>query len=71
MEKTGFRRIKPERCDKKPKKCTNCGGKGEFRVIFEDMYGKLEVTLCEECSKLKYGQLKLQTMLDWKGKDRP
>jgi len=65
MEKTGYTVINKNRNGGKPTKCTNCGGKGRFRVTFEDMYGKLEVTLCEECSKLKYGQLKLQSRFDW------
>jgi hypothetical protein len=43
----------------------NCGGRGVYKVIYEDMYGKLVLTLCEECEKLEYGQLKVQTQLDW------
>jgi len=67
MEKTGYRRIDKNREGEKPARCTNCGEEGTLRVIYEDMYGKLEVTLCEECSKLKYGQLKLQSRFDWPG----
>jgi excinuclease UvrABC ATPase subunit len=65
MEKTGRQRVKTERCDKRKRKCANCGGRGVYKVIYEDMYSKLVVTLCEECEKLGYGQLKLQTQLDW------
>jgi len=65
MEKTGYRRIDKNRNGGKPVRCSNCGGDGFARVTFEDMYGKLEVTLCEECAKLKYGQLKLQSRFDW------
>jgi RNase P subunit RPR2 len=67
MKKTGRRRIQKNRKRGKPAICTNCGGKGEYRVTFEDMYGKLTVPLCEECGKLEYGQLKLQSRFDWKG----
>jgi len=50
-------------------KCANCGGKGIYRVTYEDIYSKLTVTLCEECEKLEYGQLKLQSYFDWSGQD--
>ena len=69
MERTCRERIKRHRNEGKPARCTNCGGKGEYRVTFEDMYSKLTVTLCEECARLKYGQLKLQTQIDWPIKD--
>jgi hypothetical protein len=59
MKKTGRRRIQKKGNGGKPAICMNCGGEGEYRVTFEDMYGKLTVTLCEECEKFKYGQLKL------------
>jgi len=65
MKKTGFTRINKNRNGGAQAKCMNCRGKGEFKVTFEDMYSKLTVTLCEECSKLKYGQLKLQTTFNW------
>lgn len=65
MEKTGRRRIQKNRNGGKPAKCANCGGEGVYKVTFEDMYGKLIVTLCEECEKLRYGQLNLQSRLDW------
>lgn len=67
MKRTGRQRIKRERNGGKPVKCANCGEKGEYKVTFEDMYGKLIVTLCEECWKLEYGQLKLQARFEWKG----
>ena len=65
MEKTGRRRISENRNGGKPAVCKNCWGKGVYKVTFEDLYGKLTVTLCEECEKLKYGQLKLQSRFDW------
>jgi len=64
MEKTGWHRL-PTKCKiKEMVKCMNCGRKGVYRVTFEDMYGKLTVTLCEDCSKLRYGQLKLQSRFE-------
>jgi excinuclease UvrABC ATPase subunit len=65
MQKTGRERIQKNRNGGKPARCANCGGEGVYRVTYEDMYSKLEVTLCEECEKLGYGQLKLQSQLDW------
>ena len=65
MEKTGRRRIRKDRNRGLPAVCANCGEEGIYRVTFEDMYSKLTVTLCEECEKLKYGQLKLQSTFDW------
>jgi len=67
MEKTGRVRLQNKGITGSPARCMNCGGEGIYRVRFEDMYGKLEVTLCEECAKLKYGQLKLQSRFDWPG----
>ena len=67
MEKKGRQRIPDYRRAQKPAVCANCGGEGVYRVTYEDMYSKLEVTLCEECEKLKYGQLKLQSTFDWPG----
>jgi len=46
-----------------PVKCVSCGGKGEFRVTFEDNWGKLIVTLCDECRQKRYEELNLQTTL--------
>ena len=65
MEKTGRQRVKVERMDKKPRRCVNCGGKGEYKVSFVDSWGTLIVTLCEECSMKRYEDLKLQTSLNW------
>ena len=59
MEKTEKERIQVKEKNGNPAKCANCGGEGIYRVTFEDMYSKLTVTLCKECEKLKYGQLKL------------
>jgi excinuclease UvrABC ATPase subunit len=67
MEKTGRQRIQKNRNVGKPVRCANCGKEGVYRVTYEDMYSKLEVTLCEECEKLKYGQLKLQSTFQWPG----
>ena len=67
MEKTGIQRILKKGRNGTPARCANCGGEGVYRVTYEDMYSKLEVTLCEECEKLKYGQLKLQSAFDWPG----
>ena len=65
MVKIGRQRIKEIWPGGKPAKCVNCGGKGAFRVTFEDTWGKLIVTLCEECAGKKYEELKLQSRLDW------
>ena len=67
MEKKGRQRIPDYKRAQKPAVCANCGEEGICRVTFEDMYSKLTVTLCEECEKLKYGQLKLQSTFDWPG----
>ena len=65
MEKTGRQKVSVLRMDKKPRRCVNCGGNGEYKVTFEDIWGKLIVTLCEECSMKRYEDLKLQTSLNW------
>ena len=65
MEKTGRQRIQKKGRNGNPARCTNCGEEGAFKVTYEDMYSKLTVTLCEECEKLKYRQLKLQSQINW------
>lgn len=65
MEKIGYQVIHKSRNGEKPAKCVNCGGKGVFRVTFEDTWGKLIVTLCDECRRKEYKDLKLQSRLDW------
>jgi excinuclease UvrABC ATPase subunit len=67
MIKTGRRKIQKNRNVGKPAKCANCGGEGSYMVTYEDMYSKFTVTLCEECDKLQYEQLKLQATLPWTG----
>ena len=64
MEKVGRQRVKVERMNLKPRRCTNCGGKGEYKVTFEDTWVKLIVTLCEECSMRRYKDLNLQRSLN-------
>jgi len=65
MEKTGITRINKNRNGGKPAKCANCGGKGEYRVTFEDTWCKLIVILCEDCSRRQYEGLQLQSTLNW------
>jgi len=65
MEKTGRQRVKVDRMNKKPRKCANCGGRGEYKVTFKDTWGKLIVTLCEDCSRRQYEDLQLQSTLNW------
>jgi len=67
MEKTGFRRIGKNRNGGMPVKCVSCGGKGEFKVTFEDSCGRLIVTLCDECRQKRYEELNLQSRLNWPG----
>jgi len=67
MIKTGWTRISENRNEGKPARCVSCGGKGRFKVTFEDSFGKLIVTLCEDCKELEYEQLHLQSKLDWPG----
>jgi len=67
MEQTGYRRIGKNRNGGKPAKCISCGGKGEFEVTFEDTWGKLIVTLCDECRQKRYEELNLQSRLNWPG----
>jgi len=67
MEKTGYTVINRNRNNGSPARCVSCGGKGEFRVTFEDTWGKLIVTLCDECTQKRYDELKLQTSLNWPG----
>jgi hypothetical protein len=64
MKRTGRERIRRDRNGGKPAKCVSCGEKGEYRVTFEDTWGKLTVTLCLECAAKKYEELKLQTTLE-------
>jgi excinuclease UvrABC ATPase subunit len=65
MKKTGRQRIPIKGRNVYPARCANCGGEGVCRVTYEDMYCKLTVTLCEECEKVEYGQLKLQSQIEW------
>ena len=65
MVKTGRWRIKEIWPGGKPAKCVNCGEKGTFQVTFEDSWGKLIVTLCEECAGKEYKELKLQSTLNF------
>lgn len=67
MRRTARERIKRNRNGGKPRKCVSCGGKGEYKVTFEDSWGKLIVTLCEDCAAMKYEKLNLQSSLDWSG----
>jgi len=67
MKRTGRERIQRNRNRGKPAKCVSCGGKGEYRVTFKDNWGKLIVTLCEDCATKEYTELKLQSRLDWPG----
>ncbi len=68
MRKVGYTIIKTDRMNKKPRKCVNCGGKGSFKVMFMDSWGKLIVTLCKDCAAEEYEDLQLQTRLDWPAK---
>jgi len=65
MEKTGWEKIQNNRKKGKPVSCANCGAKGEYMVTFEDNWGRLTVSLCEDCSQKEYGELKLQSKLIW------
>jgi len=65
MNRTGRRKIQRDRNGGKPAKCASCGEKGEYRVTFEDNWGKLIVTLCEKCATKQYEELELQSRLDW------
>ena len=67
MRKTGSVRIQRTRGDGKARKCTNCGGVGTRRVMYEDTWGKLIVVLCDDCSKREYEDLKLQSTLEFPG----
>jgi len=67
MERTGRERIKRSRNGGEPAKCISCGGKGVFRVTFEDKWGKVIVTLCEGCAYRKYEELNLQSRIKWPG----
>lgn len=65
MERTGKMRIQKKRDGGKPAVCANCGADGSLRVTFEDSFSKMTITLCEACSSKQYGELKLQSRLDW------
>ena len=65
MKKTGWYRLPDFTHIQKQPRCANCGGVGKYQVTFEDMFAKMTVTLCEECEKLGYGELKLQTVFPW------
>lgn len=65
MEKIERVRMPDYRQAQKPAKCVSCGEEGFYRVTFKDYWGKLTVTLCEECSNKQYEELKLQSRLDW------
>ena len=67
MEKTGRQRLRKNFNHGSPAVCANCGEEGVYRVTYEDRFGKLTVLLCEECEKLRYGQLRLQSRFDWRG----
>lgn len=65
MKMTGWRRVKTCRCNKAPRRCESCGGKGEFHVTFADSYSKLVVVLCAQCAEKRYEDLRLQSRFDW------
>lgn len=65
MKNIGRQRMQGNRNRGKPATCVNCGGKGSFRVTFKDNWGKLIVTLCDECAGKEYKDLQLQSRLDW------
>jgi len=67
MQKTGSVRIQKNRNGGKPRVCVNCGRIGTRRVTYEDVWGKLIVVLCDECSRREYEDLKLQSTLDFPG----
>lgn len=65
MKRTGYKLINKNRKSGKRAKCTSCGGEGIYEVTFMDMYSKLTVILCDDCRKLEYVELKLQTFLNF------
>lgn len=65
MIKIGYTRINKNGKGGRPAKCANCGGKGSFKVTFEDNWGKLIIILCKECANKNYEELRLQSKLDW------
>ena len=69
MKKTGKRRIKDNWNGKMTAKCASCGKRGVFKVTFSDYWGKLVVTLCEDCSDKPYESLRLQSRLNWPTKN--
>jgi excinuclease UvrABC ATPase subunit len=65
MEKIGMVKIQKNRNGGKPARCANCSGDGAYDVTFQDYWGKLIVTLCEDCATKQYEELELQTRLNW------
>ncbi len=67
MRKVGYSVISKNRNDGKPRKCVSCGKEGNYKVTFQDRWGKLIVTLCKDCAGKDYGELSLQSSLNWPG----
>lgn len=65
MQRIGYRKIAIRAINKSPRNCVNCGRTGKYHVTFEDMNGRLCVTLCEKCKDKQYRELRLQSRFDW------
>ena len=65
MQKTGWTKIEYSQGKQKLFTCQSCTAIATKRVIFEDLYGKLIVGLCDECAEKGYAELLTQGRFSW------
>jgi len=65
MKKTGYAEINYKKENIGRVTCQSCKAIATKRVTFEDLYGKLVVSLCEECADKNYFELILQGRFSW------
>ena len=65
VQKTGWRKIDYSQGGQKLITCQSCLAIATKRVTFEDLYGKLVVSLCDECAEKEYAELLTQGRFSW------
>ena len=69
MVKTGWRELILRPGEKTSIFCQACGVVARKRVTFEDNFGRLHVSLCDECAEKEYRELMLQGRFKWPGEN--
>jgi len=65
MKKTGWKKINYSQGKQKLFTCQSCKAIATKRVTFEDLYGKLIISLCDECAEKDYVELLTQGRFSW------